>query len=75
MACRVGGEDAALDNMNTEPNKVSKRAGLINIGIEMQRRNCRSIAVSRSRRKNFNPEIFFGWLAKQQGLAERLVVC
>ena len=65
--------------MNTELNKVSKRAGLIKIGIDMYRRNyrvVRQIDYSQPQpAQKFHPESFCSWLAKQQELAERVVVC
>jgi transposase len=65
--------------MNNETNKVSKRAGLIKIGIDMHRRNYRVVRqVDHSQpqpAQKFPPEAFCYWLAKQRGLAERVVVC
>ena len=65
--------------MNTELNKVSKRAGLIKIGIDMHRRNYRVVRqIDYSQRQpaqKFHPESFCSWLAKEQELAERVVVC
>ena len=79
MGCRVGGCDATLDNMNTEVNSVNKRAGLIKIGIDMHLRNYRVVRQIESSQpqpaQRFAPEAFYGWLEKQGGLAERVVVC
>ena len=35
MGCRVGGQNATLDNMNTKNQTVLKKVGLIKIGIDM----------------------------------------
>ena len=65
--------------MNTELNRVNKRAGLIKIGIDMHRRNyrvVRQIDYSHPQpAQKFHPEAFCSWLAKQRELAERVVVC
>src|SRR4030095_14882403 len=65
--------------MNTELNRVNKRAGLIKIGIDMQRRNyrvVRQIDYSQPQpAQKVHPEAFCSWLAKQMRLAERVVVC
>ena len=65
--------------MNTELNKVSKRAGLIKIGIDMHRRNYRVVRQIDYREpqpaQKFHPEAFCNWLGKQLTVAERVVVC
>jgi hypothetical protein len=65
--------------MNLETNRVSKRAGLIKIAIDMHRRNyrvVRQIDYSQPQpAQKFQPEAFCCWLSKQGELAERVVVC
>ncbi len=79
MGCRVGGEDATLDNMNTKRETISKRAGRIKIGIDMHQRNYR--VVRQIDQSNPEPAQRFArvgfslWLGKQLGMAEEVVVC
>ncbi len=65
--------------MNTKNERISKRAGLIKIGIEMQLRNYRVVRqIDQSHpepAQKFKPAVFFLWLGKQLGLAEAVVVC
>jgi transposase len=65
--------------MNREFNKVSKRAGLIKIAIDMHRKNYRVVRQIDCRQpqpaQKFQPEAFCCWLGKQRELAERVVVC
>jgi hypothetical protein len=65
--------------MNIKNERVSKKAGVIKIGIDMDRRNYRVVRqIDYSQRQpaqRFHPEVFCDWLAKQQGRAERVVVC
>ena len=79
MGCRVGGEDATLDNMNTKRETISKRAGRIKIAIDMHQRNYR--VVRQIDQSNPEPAQRFArvgfslWLGKQLGMAEEVVVC
>jgi hypothetical protein len=65
--------------MNTKKERISKRAGLIKIGIDMHLRNYRVVRqIDQShpeRAQKFKPAVFFLWLGKQLGLAEAEVVC
>jgi hypothetical protein len=65
--------------MNKETNRVSKRARLIKIGIDMHLRNYRVVRqIDHSDpqpAQKFNPVGFSLWLGKQLGLAEEEVVC
>jgi transposase len=65
--------------MNTKTNTVSKKAGLIKIGIDMHLSNYRVVRqIDQSNPEppqKFKPVVFFLWLAKQLGIAEEVVVC
>jgi transposase len=65
--------------MNNEANNVVKRVSLIKIAIDMHLRNywvVRQIDDSKPQpAQKLAPEAFYGWLEKQGGLAERVVVC
>ena len=65
--------------MNNEAEIVVKRVSLIKIAIDMHLRNyrvVRQIDYSQPQpAQKFAPEAFYGWLEKQRGLAERVVVC
>jgi len=65
--------------MNKETNSVSKKAGLIKIGIDMHLRNyrvVRQIDYSNPQpAQKFIPLAFYRWLERQRELAERVVVC
>jgi transposase len=65
--------------MNNTANIVIKRVSLIKIAIDMHLRNyrvVRQIDYSRPQpAQRFSPEAFYGWLEKQRGQAERVVVC
>ena len=65
--------------MNKEAEKVLKKVSLIKIAIDMHLRNERVVGQSESSKprpaQRFAPEAFYGWLEKQGGLAERVVVC
>jgi hypothetical protein len=64
--------------MNNEADIVV-RVTLIKIAIDMHLRNyrvVRQIDYSKPQSaQKFAPEAFYGWLEKQRGLAERVVVC
>jgi hypothetical protein len=64
--------------MNTKTNTVSKKAGLIKIGIDMHLSNYRVVRqIDQSNPEppqKFKPVVFFLWLAKQLGIAEEVVV-
>jgi transposase len=82
MGCRVGDSNATLDKlMNKETNlgKVVEKATLIKIAIDMHLKNYRVVRqIDQSTpqpTQKFRPELFFRWLEKQRGLAERVVVC
>jgi transposase len=65
--------------MNNEANKVLKRDCVIKIAIDMHLRSYRVVRQidqsSPQPAQKFAPERFYGWLEKQGGLAERVVVC
>ena len=65
--------------MNNEAEIVGKKVSLIKIAIDMHLRNyrvVRQIDYSQPQpAQKFAPEAFYGWLEKQRGLAERVVVC
>ena len=65
--------------MNNEANMVLEKIGLIKIAIDMHLRNYRVVRQIEYRQpqpaQRFTPEAFYGWLEKQGGLAERVVVC
>jgi transposase len=65
--------------MNNTANIVLKRVSLIKIAIDMHQshyRVVRQIDYSRPQpAQRFSPEAFYGWLEKQRGQAERVVVC
>jgi transposase len=65
--------------MKTTTTTVSKKAGLIKIGIDMHLRNYRVVRqIDHSNpepAQKFTPVAFFLWLGKQLGLAEQVVVC
>ena len=65
--------------MNNETRSVSKRAGLIKIGIDMHLSNYRVVRqIDQSNpepAQKFKPVVFFLWLGKQLSLAEEVVVC
>lgn len=78
----MGGENATLDkamNKQTEIEIVSKKFSLIKIAIDMHLRNYRVVGQIESSKpqpaQRFAPEAFYGWLEKQRGLGERVVVC
>lgn len=63
----------------TEDEKVLEKARLIKIAIEMHRKSYRVVRQieqgAPQPAQKFSPEAFFGWLEKQRGLGERVVVC
>ena len=65
--------------MNNEANNVLKKVCLIKIAIDMHLRNYRAVRQIESSQpqpaQRSAPEAFYGWLEKQGGLAERVVVC
>jgi transposase len=65
--------------MNNEVEIVLKKASVIKIAIDMHLshyRVVRQIDYSRPQpAQKFVPEAFYGWLEKQRGLGERVVVC
>jgi transposase len=65
--------------MNTETLSITKKAGLIKIGIDMHLSNYRVVRqIDQSKPQpgqKLKPVVFFLWLAKQLGLAEEVVVC
>ena len=65
--------------MNNEAENVLKKVCLIKIAIDMHLRNYRVVGQIESSKpqpgQRFTPEAFYGWLEKQGGLAERVVVC
>jgi len=65
--------------MNNEVEIVLKKASVIKIAIDMHLRNYRAVRQIENSRpqpaQKFAPEAFYGWLEKQRGLAERVVVC
>jgi transposase len=65
--------------MNNEANKILERVCVIKIAIDMHLRSYRVVRqIDQSRpqpAQKFAPEAFYGWLEKQRGLAERVVVC
>jgi transposase len=65
--------------MNTETPSVTKKAGLIKMGIEMHQSHYRVVRqIDQSHPQpgqKFKPEVFFRWLGKQLSLAEEEVVC
>jgi hypothetical protein len=65
--------------MNNEAENVLKKVCLIKIAIDMHLRNYRVVGQIESSKpqpaQRFAPEAFYGWLEKQGGLAERVVVC
>jgi transposase len=65
--------------MNSETIAITKKAGLIKIGIDMHQSHYRVVRqIDQSQpqpAQKFKPEHFFLWLARQRGLAERVVVC
>jgi transposase len=65
--------------MNTKTQIVSKKAGLIKIGIDMHLSHYRVVRqIDQSNPEppqKFKPEVFLLWLAKQLGMAEEVVVC
>ena len=66
-------------NKQTEIGIVSKKFSLIKIAIDMHLRNYRVVRQMESSSpqpaQRFTPEAFYGWLEKQLGLGERVVVC
>jgi transposase len=66
-------------NKQTEIENVVKKDGLIKMAIDMHSKSYRVVRQIDHREpqptQKFRPEIFFGWLEKQRGLAERVVVC
>ena len=66
-------------NKQTEIEIVSKKFSLIKIAIDMHLRNYRVVrqieSSSPQPAQRFAPEAFYGWLEKQLGLGERVVVC
>jgi transposase len=65
--------------MNTKNQRVSKKAGVIKIAIDMHLSNYRVVRqIDHSNpepAQKFKPVAFFLWLAKQLGIAEEVVVC
>ena len=65
--------------MNNEADNVLKKVCLIKIAIDMHLRNYRVVRQIESSKpqpaQRFALEAFYGWLEKQGGLAERVVVC
>jgi transposase len=65
--------------MNKQVERISKKAGLIKIAIDMHLKSYRVVrqieGSSPQPAQKFSPEGFFLWLEKQQGLGERVVVC
>jgi transposase len=65
--------------MNTETPLITKKAGLIKIGIDMHQSHYRVVRqIDQSHpqpAQKFKPEVFFLWLGKQLSLAEEVVVC
>jgi hypothetical protein len=65
--------------MNTKNQRVSKKAGVIKIGIDMHLSNYRVVRqIDQSNpepAQKIKPVVFFLWLAKQLGIAEEVVVC
>ena len=65
--------------MNNETRRITKRAGLIKIAIDMHQRNYRVVRqIDHSHPEppqKFKPVVFFLWLGKQLGLAEEVAVC
>jgi transposase len=63
----------------TNLERVGKKESLIKIAIDMHLKNFRVVRqIDQSQpqpTQKFRPELFFGWLEKQRGLAERVVVC
>jgi transposase len=66
-------------NQQTDIRKVSRKFSLIKIAIDMHLRNYRVVRQiensSPQPGQKFVPESFYGWLEKQRGMAERVVVC
>ena len=65
--------------MNNEADIVLQRVSLIKIAIDMHLRSYRVVRQIEYRKpqpaQRFAPEAFYGWLEKQRGLGERVVVC
>ena len=65
--------------MNKEVEIVLKKASVIKIAIDMHLSHYRVVGqIDYSRpqpAQKFVPEAFYGWLEKQRGLGERVVVC
>src|SRR5262245_17823658 len=65
--------------MNKQGERISKKAGLIKIAIDMHLKSYRVVrqvdGSAPQPAQKFSPEGFFGWLEKQRRLGERVVVC